>query len=519
MLPEMSIAATSSSGTSSDAKCVIVCGRPSSDTWNADCGMPRTNLPWPSLTVTVTCTTSTSTLLGVADRLGPHRLHDASAAGERADGANLVLGDSRSGVPLALERRSRERAHLPAVDEERHARRRILWIRLRAAQQRRAGDVGIRGQATRILSCGATAGAAPRRPAALATMPARIASVARERRMPVLIDAASGRQAPAARPPSRPPCSPRRVRATRIRAVAHHRQPVGVVGRPDLVDEVLDRRGQDDLRERGGRWSSLSIIATCRCRSATPTADQAELRPSQTESATRRAASGANTGSRPASASAMPHAFRSASRRAAERRAARSATAGRRRAPVRWRASSAAPAAASPEAAARRRSDRGRGRRGDSCLDRGGGRCAIASAMVSRSASRSANGLISDTLSANVSRSFDVSLGASSTRSKLTRRSASGARPTSRPSSDPDDVPRHARRHVLPRDRPRGAQPQVVRSLALKPKSWRLRHVAGEQHRAVGIADVHGVGDRQQHVRRAPDRRARRAARRRGRRA
>ncbi len=61
MLPEMSMAATSSSGTSSDVKCVTVWGRPSSKTWNADWGMLRTNLPRPSETVTVTCTTSTST--------------------------------------------------------------------------------------------------------------------------------------------------------------------------------------------------------------------------------------------------------------------------------------------------------------------------------------------------------------------------------------------------------------------------------------------------------------------------
>jgi hypothetical protein len=45
MLPLMSMADTRSSGTSSDAKWVIVCGRPSSDTWNADCGSPRMNRP------------------------------------------------------------------------------------------------------------------------------------------------------------------------------------------------------------------------------------------------------------------------------------------------------------------------------------------------------------------------------------------------------------------------------------------------------------------------------------------
>ena len=61
MLPEMSIAATSSSGTSSDVKWLTACGRPSSNTWKADCGTLRTNLPWPSAIVTVTCTTSTST--------------------------------------------------------------------------------------------------------------------------------------------------------------------------------------------------------------------------------------------------------------------------------------------------------------------------------------------------------------------------------------------------------------------------------------------------------------------------
>ena len=36
MLPVMSMATMSSSGTSSDAKCVIACGWPSSDTWKAD---------------------------------------------------------------------------------------------------------------------------------------------------------------------------------------------------------------------------------------------------------------------------------------------------------------------------------------------------------------------------------------------------------------------------------------------------------------------------------------------------
>ena len=120
--------------------------------------------------------------------------------------------------------------------------------------------------------------------------------------------------------------------------------------------------------------------------------------------------------------------------------------------------------------------------------------------MVSRSASRSANGLISDTLSANASRSFEVIFGASSTRSKLTRRSASGARPTSSPSSDPDT------RHGIPGVTScrgiaqTGAEPEVVRFL-VEAEVVAPRHVAGEQHRAVGIADLHGVGDRQQHMR------------------
>ena len=54
MLPEMSMAATSSSGTSSAVKWVTAWARPSSNTWKADCGMLRTNLPRLSETVTVT---------------------------------------------------------------------------------------------------------------------------------------------------------------------------------------------------------------------------------------------------------------------------------------------------------------------------------------------------------------------------------------------------------------------------------------------------------------------------------
>ena len=78
--------------------------------------------------------------LGVADRFRAHRLHDASAAFERGDGAHLMLGDRGAGVPVALEGNFRERAGLSAVDEEGESGNGLHRIDLRA-QQRRAADV------------------------------------------------------------------------------------------------------------------------------------------------------------------------------------------------------------------------------------------------------------------------------------------------------------------------------------------------------------------------------------------
>ena len=58
------------------------------------------------------------------------------------------------------------------------------------------------------------------------------------------------------------------------------------------------------------------------------------------------------------------------------------------------------------------------------------------------------------------------------------------------------DVPGHARRHLDARHRPR--QPQArVRIAGGEPEIVPARDIVGQQHRAVGIADVGGVGDRQ----------------------
>ena len=71
MLPLMSIAAVASSGMFSDAKCAIVCGTPSSYTWNASRGRFRTNRPCPSVTTVITCTASTSTTSARSSDLVP----------------------------------------------------------------------------------------------------------------------------------------------------------------------------------------------------------------------------------------------------------------------------------------------------------------------------------------------------------------------------------------------------------------------------------------------------------------
>ena len=76
MLPLMSIATISSSGTSSDAKWEIVCGRPSSNTWNAACGRPRDELAVAVADGHRDLHDVDVDLFGVADALGPHRLDD-----------------------------------------------------------------------------------------------------------------------------------------------------------------------------------------------------------------------------------------------------------------------------------------------------------------------------------------------------------------------------------------------------------------------------------------------------------
>ena len=118
MLPEMSIATISSSGTSSDAKCVIVCACPSSR--NLERRL-RQIADEPAVLVADRHRHLDDVDVdpfGVADRLGPHRVDEPLAALERGDGAHLVLRDRRPRVPLALERQPGQRARLPAVDEE-----------------------------------------------------------------------------------------------------------------------------------------------------------------------------------------------------------------------------------------------------------------------------------------------------------------------------------------------------------------------------------------------------------------
>ena len=118
MLPEMSIAATSSSGTSSDGEMghglrFAVLEhlerrlRDVADEFTAAVGHGDGDLHGIDIDA-----------LDVTDRLGAHRLDDACAALDGGDGPDLVRGDCRAGVPLALERRPGQRAHLTAVDEK-----------------------------------------------------------------------------------------------------------------------------------------------------------------------------------------------------------------------------------------------------------------------------------------------------------------------------------------------------------------------------------------------------------------
>ena len=106
---------------------VIVCGAPSSRTWNASRGSRRTRLPSLSFTVTVTCTASTSTCSTYpaprVRRLATTRVPPASVAVARSACSRSVAPASHGHVV----RRARQRAHALPVGEDRdllHALRR-----------------------------------------------------------------------------------------------------------------------------------------------------------------------------------------------------------------------------------------------------------------------------------------------------------------------------------------------------------------------------------------------------------
>ena len=129
-----------------------------------DAGTPiaagrRTNRPSSSVTVTVTCTASTSTLSANCSALVRSVRTIAAAVNGVDDQPHLMFGDVGTGVPLALERRLRQLADLPAVDEEGHAppRRRRLDAGL---QQRRPAQIAARLGQTRICDLRAAPGRA-----------------------------------------------------------------------------------------------------------------------------------------------------------------------------------------------------------------------------------------------------------------------------------------------------------------------------------------------------------------------
>ena len=144
MLPLMSTATMSSSGTFSDAKCEIVCRRPSSNTWNADFGSPDDEVPLAVDHRDGDLHDVHVDLLGEAEAPGPHR---AARRGRRPPGSRR----RGSGAPARRRPRpSRTRTAAPwSVQISRPSTKKTTLAAARrpdrrgAQDRRRAAQVGV----------------------------------------------------------------------------------------------------------------------------------------------------------------------------------------------------------------------------------------------------------------------------------------------------------------------------------------------------------------------------------------
>ena len=287
-----------------------------------------------------------------------------------------------------------------------------------------------------------------------------------------------------------------RSRPTDLRG-ADEREPVVRVDRPRLVDEILHGGGEHRAGERGGQVQLGERDGDVEVEVGNGRGHQPDGgRPTAVR---QRSAVGMRVQTQP-SRRHRRHAPRVEGGRATRRRARRARSA-RRTTPrgpvVRERPGQRAPPPAVHRDRVLRRRRHRRRRRSPR---RARGRARRRAAIASRSASVSAHGFISATLAAKTSRSFDVIAGAAAGGAALTRRSSSGASATSRPSSDPFTC------HGTPGIRSgRGDHPHrphaEVAFLDAEAEVVAPRDVAREQHGAVGIAEIGGVGDRQERLR------------------
>ena len=423
-----------------------------------------------------------------------------------------------AGVPVALERRRGQRAHLAAVDEEGDARRRRRPASTSRAQQRRAADVAVvaRRQDLRAAAprSGACADTQHREASKDRRHAARMATAMRAHRRiscPSLPTAApTDCPARAARPPWRRQCSPRSrsrgtVRARRT-SVSQSASSVGLTSSmksciaPDEHDSG-ERRGQPQLfqhhrdvevqvghaggairpscgrpnsvgqlpggvkREQRQPWRPASPCPRRRARPAVPP-------PSTSSSVSEnidvtRSRSCASVQRMRAAPPAVPSEISSAS---APLAAAAAAPDERRQHALR--------------AALRRRRQSRRDRR------RAG------RTVQQRHAQRERVALVRGQL-----RRLEDALEVEPAQRQRRERDVEAEQRAA-------DVPRHAGRHLRARHGPREPQPQLG-VLGAEPEIVAARDVVGQQHRAFGIADVGGVGNRQQRVAPAARRRAR----------